>query len=54
MQRICPAGFLGDFDLPPGYRTIAQNTNAVIVERMPFPAHISRLENREFFFWQKV
>jgi hypothetical protein len=54
MQRVCPAGSLSDFDLPPGYRTIAQDANAVIVERMPFPAYIDRPENREFFFWQKV
>jgi hypothetical protein len=51
---MCPARFRCDFDLPPGYRAIAQNANAVIVERMPFPAHICRPENREFFFWQKV
>jgi len=51
MHGIRPARFAGDFDLPSGYRAIAQNTNAVVIERMPLPAHIIGPENREFFFW---
>jgi hypothetical protein len=39
--------------LPPGDRAIAQNADALVVERMPFPAQIGRLKDREFFFWQK-
>jgi hypothetical protein len=42
-----------DFDLPARNRAITQNTDALIVERMPFPPRIGRPENREFFFWQQ-
>jgi hypothetical protein len=54
MHGISPARFAGNFDLPPGYRAIAQNTDALVVERMPFPAHIVRPKDRELFFWKKV
>jgi hypothetical protein len=53
VQGIGSARFAGDFDLPSRYRAIAQNTDALIVERMPFPPRIGRLKDREFFFWPK-
>ena len=53
MHGISPARFAGDFDLPPGYRAIAQNADALVVERMPFPPPIGHLKDCEFFFWQK-
>ena len=37
-------------DLPPGYHTVAQNTDALIIERMPIPPRIESLKNREFLF----
>jgi len=46
------AGFLRDLDLAAGDCPIAQNTDASIVERMPFSAQIARLEDREFLFWK--
>jgi len=53
VHGISPARFAADFDLPPGDRVIAQNADALVVERMPFPPQIDRLQDREFFFWQK-
>jgi hypothetical protein len=50
MERKCAAGFAPHFDLPARDSAIAQNTNALIVERMPFAAQIRRLEEREFVF----
>ena len=50
MNRECPARFAPDFDLAAGDCAIAQHTNALIVERMPFPAQIGCLEDREFIF----
>jgi hypothetical protein len=40
--------------LPPGYCAIAQDADALVVKRMPFPAQIGGLEEREFFFWEKA
>jgi hypothetical protein len=53
MQRKRAAGFARDFDLPAGNCAIAQNADALIVERMPFPAQICRLKEREFVFGQE-
>ena len=53
MKRECAAGFARDLDLPAGDRAIAQDTNALIVERMPSPAQIGRLEERELVFWKE-
>jgi hypothetical protein len=50
MERQCAAGFARHFDLPAGDRSIAQNADALIVERMPFAPQIGRLEEREFVF----
>lgn len=50
MQGQLATGFAGHLDLPASDRSIAQDTDALIVERMPFAAQISRLEEREFFF----
>jgi hypothetical protein len=36
--------------LPPRYGAIAQNTNAMIVERMPLSPGIGGLNDLEFFF----
>ena len=40
----------GKPDLPPGYRTLAQNTDAPVVERVPFTPRIESLKSREFLF----
>lgn len=53
MERIRTAGLAPYFDLAAGDRAIAQNANALIIERMPLPAQIGRLEEREFVFGQK-
>jgi hypothetical protein len=53
MEREGSARLATDSDLPPGNCAIAQDTNALVVERMPFPTHVGRLEEREFFFWEK-
>ena len=50
MEGIRAAGLAAYFDLPAGDRAIAQHTNPLIVERMPFPAKIGRLEERKFVF----
>lgn len=50
MERIRAAGLARHFDLPAADCAIAQNTNALVIERMPFPAQIGRLEEREFVF----
>jgi len=50
MKRKCSAGFATHFDLPAGDRAIAQNADALIIERMPFPAQIGCLKDGEFFF----
>lgn len=44
----------GELDLPPGDRAIAQDTDALIVERIPFVAQIGRLKDREFLFWPEL
>ena len=53
MEGECAAWFARHLDLPAGDRAIAQDTNALIVERMPFPAQIGRLEERELVFWKE-
>jgi hypothetical protein len=53
MERECAAWFARHLDLPAGDRAIAQDANALIVERMPFPTQIGRLEKREFVFWKQ-
>jgi len=53
MEGQCAAWFARYLDLPAGYRAIAQNANALIIERMPFPAQIGRLEERELVLWKK-
>ena len=53
MHRISPARFRDDFDLPARYGAIAQNTDAMIVQRMPFPPSVGGLDDLEFFFGQK-
>jgi hypothetical protein len=52
MERKRAGGILGHLDLPASDCAIAQHTNTLIVERMPFPAKIGRLEQREFVFWR--
>ena len=44
--------FRRDLYLPARDRPIAQDANALIVERMPFPAQIARPEDRELVFWK--
>ena len=46
-----PARDAVDLHLPPGDRAIAQDTDTLVVERMPFPAQIDGLEKRELVFW---
>jgi hypothetical protein len=53
MHGISAARFASHFDLPPGYRAIAQNADALVVERMPFSPQIVRSKDCEFFFWQQ-
>lgn len=50
MHRISPARSWDNFDLPPRYRAIAQNTDAVVIERMPLPPSIGGLDDLKFFF----
>lgn len=54
MNCVSAAGLPGDFDLAAGDRSSAQNTNALIVERMPFAAQIGCLKDGEFFFWWEM
>jgi len=53
MKGESAARFARHLDLPAGDCAIAQDTNTLIVERMPFPAQIGRLEERELVFWQE-
>ena len=53
MEGKWAAWFARHLDLPTGDRAIAQDTNALVVERMPFPAQIARLEKRELVFWKE-
>jgi hypothetical protein len=39
--------------LPPRYGAIAQNTDAVVIERMPLSPSIGGLDDLEFFFGKK-
>jgi hypothetical protein len=41
-------------DLTAGDGAFAQHTNALVIERIPFPAGIRHLQVREFFFGQEV
>ena len=52
MKRKCSPWFALHLDLAARDCSIAQHTNALIVERMPFPAQIGGLEDREFLFWK--
>jgi hypothetical protein len=52
-QGICAARVAHDLDLAAGDRPVAQNADALIVERRPFPARSGRMQNREFFFGQE-
>ena len=47
------ACFATHFDLPAGDCAAAQNADALIIERMPFPAQIGCLKDGEFFFGKK-
>jgi hypothetical protein len=51
MKGESAARFVRHLNLTAGDCAIAQDTNALIVERMPFPAQIGRLEERELVFW---
>ena len=53
MERQGAAGFAPDLDLAARNYTIAQNADPLVVERMPFPAQIVGLEEREFVFRKK-
>jgi hypothetical protein len=53
MEGERAARFARHLDLPAADRAIAQDANALVVERMPFPAQIGRLEEREFVFWKE-
>jgi hypothetical protein len=39
--------------LAAGDGAIAQDTHALVVERMPFPAQIGSLKERKFVFWRQ-
>ena len=54
MQRVTAVSVSPDLDLAAGDRAIAENADALIVERIPSSARVSRLQDREFFFWQQV
>ena len=53
MERKAAAWFARHLDLAAGDRAIAQDTYAMVAERMPFPPQISCLEEREFVFWKE-
>jgi hypothetical protein len=46
--------FARHHDLAPGNGAIAQNADALIIERIPFSPEIGYLEDREFFFWKEM
>ena len=50
MEGKCSACFATHFDLPAGNCAMAQNADALIIERMPFPSRIGGLKDVEFFF----
>jgi hypothetical protein len=54
MHRARPAGFPPHRDLAAGDCAIAQDADALIIERMPFPSQVRRLEDCEFVFWKEV
>jgi hypothetical protein len=53
MKRECAAWLARRLDLPAANCAIAQDANALIVERMPFPAQIGRLKEGELVFWKE-
>jgi hypothetical protein len=53
MNRKAAARLSADLDLAPGNGAIAQNADAMIVQRIPFPPRIVALEDGQFFFGQE-
>jgi hypothetical protein len=45
---------VNDVDLAARDRPVAQDADALIIERVPLPARIGALQNRQFFFGQKM
>jgi len=54
MQGMVAVAVARDLDLAAGDRAIAENADALIVERVPFSARVRSLQDRKFFFWQKT
>ena len=53
MEGKRAALFAGHADLAASDCAIAQDANPLIIERMPFPAQIGRLKERELVFWKE-
>jgi len=54
MHRAGSAGFSHYFDLPAGDGALAQDADASIIERMPFPPEVGCPQDLEFFFWKEM
>lgn len=53
-QRITAGPIVHDLNLPPGNRPVAQDTDALIIERIPLSPRIGCLEEGELIFGQEV
>ena len=53
MNRKRPAGFTPNLDLAAGDGAVAQNTDPLIVHRIPFSPEIAALQDGEFFFGEE-
>lgn len=53
MNRVRAARLAPEFNLPACDRAVAQDANALVVQRMPFSPKIGRLKDRQFFFWKE-
>jgi hypothetical protein len=53
-QRTGASGVADDLDLTAGDCPVAQNADAVIIERIPFPPGIGCLEKGELFFGREL
>jgi hypothetical protein len=53
VNRKLPGRSTCHLDLAPSDNAIAQNTNALVIERVPSSPEIGRLENGQFVFWKE-
>lgn len=54
MQMITPAFILPDIDHAPANQAVAENADAVVVERIPFAVQVGLLEGGQFFIQWNV